>query len=103
MPGRHNKATARDDYPTASRLGIIKPPWPQGRGRPWQLGRRRGFSARVQSSAESRGSLPRTWNKPSVQGWEPRRDGIPANPLPFSPASSGAFIWNAKHPHAFGV
>jgi len=32
--GRHNKATARDDYPTASRLGIIKPPWPQGRGRP---------------------------------------------------------------------
>ena len=30
------------------------------------------------SSAESRGSLPRTWNKPSVQGWEPRRDGIPA-------------------------
>ena len=63
MPGRHNKATARDDYLTASRLGIIKPPWPQGRGRPWQLGRRRGFSARVQSSAESRGSLPRTWNK----------------------------------------
>jgi hypothetical protein len=26
MPGRHNKATARDDYPTASRLGIIKHP-----------------------------------------------------------------------------
>ena len=44
MPGRHNKATARDDYPTASRLGIIKPPWPQGRGRPWSLGRYRGLS-----------------------------------------------------------
>src|SRR5258705_1688468 len=58
--GRHNKATARDNYPTASRLGIIKHPLaPRTRGGSVAAV---GAFPRVPSSAESRCSLPRTWN-----------------------------------------